>query len=62
VGQSQWLLLVNVGDLDAPASAPSDGGLDLLGSVTDDDADVSDASIADGLDELATGMSCLALV
>ena len=51
VGQSLGLLLVNVGDLGVPATASSDGGFDPFGGVADDDADVGDASVADGLDD-----------
>ena len=50
VGQAERRLLLDVGDADAPARPVPAGLPDLVPGVADDDADVADAGVAEGLD------------
>ena len=50
VRQPEWGVLRDVRDPDAELGAVADSGLDLRRGVADDDADVGDAGVADGLE------------
>jgi hypothetical protein len=51
VSQTQRLILVDIRHINAPTAAPTHGCLDVHGGVTDDDADVADAGVTNGLDD-----------
>ena len=42
---------MDVGYFDAPALAAPDSGFDFGGGIADDDANIGDAGVTDGLDD-----------
>jgi hypothetical protein len=59
VGEPERRFLLDIGHLDAPAAAVSDGLADLLMGITHHDADVLDAGGRQGLDPVKkNGLVC----